>query len=352
MVQKRPRIIVRYGGPDLVLVQFQEFEREDFKNQLGKLKLFPGTLQWDNNRHVWQLNGAAMATRWLRSEFRGKLDTSRCFDLSRLERELAIRKYSRKTSKSYLIYNRTLLFYTWKSADDINNEDIRDFLHHLASERKAAGATLNVATNAFRFFFGKVLGKDHVFGIPRAHRARRLPNVLSRAEVKRILESPRNLKHRAILTLLYSAGLRLGEVVRLRLENLHFDRGLIYIRDAKGSKDRYSLFGQAAQRLMRTYLDVSRPDGFLFGGQRPGSHLSERSVQHIFERAARQAGVKKGASVHSLRHSFATHLHESGVDIRYIQKLLGHASSRTTEIYTHVSQRELRHIRNPLDDLE
>jgi integrase/recombinase XerD len=151
--------------------------------------------------------------------------------------------------------------------------------------------------------------------------------------------------------LTYSAGLRVGEVVRLKLEDIDEERKLIHIRQAKGRKDRYTVLSQVAWDFLNIYLKKYQPEVWLFTGAESGTHLTERSVQHIFENACEKAGIKKDVSVHSLRHSFATHLLEGGTDLRYIQELLGHASSKTTEIYTHVSKRDIGSIQSPLDRL-
>jgi site-specific recombinase XerD len=188
-----------------------------------------------------------------------------------------------------------------------------------------------------------------VSDLPRPKRERRLPEVLSEEEVRRIFDSVENLKHKTILMLTYSAGLRVGEVVRLRLSDLDEERKLIHLHKAKGAKDRYTVLSPAFLSILAEYLQEYRPKEFLFEGHDRRRHYSERSVQHIFERAVAKAGIAKKVSVHTLRHSFATHLLEAGTDLRYIQELLGHSSSKTTEIYTHVSKRSIEKIVSPLD---
>ena len=165
----------------------------------------------------------------------------------------------------------------------------------------------------------------------------------------KILQSLSNIKHKAILTPVYFAGLRVGEVVKLKPEDIDSDRRLIYIRGSKGRKDRYALLSDIALRILREYYKEYKPSKWLFEGARKGRHISTRTVQAIFRQACEKAGIKKEVSVHSLRHSFATHLLENGVDLRYIQKILGHKSSKTTEIYTHVSKASIASIKSPLD---
>ena len=165
-------------------------------------------------------------------------------------------------------------------------------------------------------------------------------------EVKDTIYGGINLKHRLILMLIYSAGLRVGEVVKVSVD---VERGMIRIRGGKGRKDRYTIFSEAALNTFKEYVEKYKPGKWLFPGQRKDKHISTRTVQAIFEKARDKAGIKKDATVHSLRHSFATHLLESGVDLRYIQELPGHKSSKTTEIYTHVSTKELSKIKSPFD---
>ena len=172
---------------------------------------------------------------------------------------------------------------------------------------------------------------------------------MSGEEVSRILSSVRNIKHKAILMPVYSAGLRVSEVVKLRPEDIDAQRKLIHIRGAKGRKDRYTILSNRALVTLRDYTRQIKPGEWLFPGKNGDTHITTRTVEKIFSSAAKAAGISKDVCVHSLRHSFATHLLENGVDIRYIQELLGHKSSKTTEIYTHVSRRALGNIKSPLD---
>ncbi|MFM8787665.1 MAG: tyrosine-type recombinase/integrase [Bacteroidota bacterium] len=186
--------------------------------------------------------------------------------------------------------------------------------------------------------------------IHRPRRAFRLPHVLSKQEVKRILESLINRKHRAMLSLIYACGLRRSEVLNLRPSDIQSDRGLLFVASAKGAKDRVVPLSSKLLIQLREYYRDYRPKVFLFEGQCGGKY-SPKSLQLVFRHALEKAGIHKPATLHWLRHSYATHLLESGTDIRYIQELLGHSSSRTTELYTHVSNRQLQQIRSPFDDL-
>ena len=175
--------------------------------------------------------------------------------------------------------------------------------------------------------------------LPRPKKERKLPNVLSKEEVGKILSSVANEKHKTILYLIYSAGLRVGEVVRLEFSDIDTKRMLIKVRQGKGRKDRYTLLSDKALQQLKKYYMLYKPEKWLFPGGKEDSFLTERSVQKVFEQACLKANIKKQATVHTLRHSIATHLLEGGTDLRYIQELLGHSSSKTTEIYTHVSEK-------------
>lgn len=280
--------------------------------------------------------------------------------LERMEEELTLRGYSRRTRKSYLGQARRFLESTDDPPHALRPEAARQFVRELLEERGVTHSYADQAVSALKFLYKRVLRRPlDDLDVPRPKRQRKLPTVLSHREVLLILGAVTNLKHRAVLMLTYSAGLRVGEVVRLRPGDLDPDRGMLLIRQAKGRKDRFAPLSPVALETVREYQRVlpphkqsaSPPGEWLFPGQREGRHLHERSVQRFFRRACARAGIDKPATVHSLRHSFATHLLEGGTDLRYIQELLGHASSKTTEIYTRVTRHDLARIRSPLDDL-
>ena len=273
------------------------------------------------------------------------------YNFEDLRRELVSRKYSYKTIKGYLYYNKDFINHVRKNVSEIKDEDIKDYLVYLAETKGAATSTLNQAINALKFYYGSMLKKKFVYDVKRPRKDKKLPIVLNQEEVGKILTSLDNVKHKAILMLVYSAGLRVGEVVRLKPEDIDSNRMLIHVRGAKGRKDRYTLLSESALKVSREYLNRYKPSHWLFPGPDKERHISIRTAQRIFEMACDHGGVKKEVTIHSLRHSFATHLLENGTDLRYIQELLGHKSSKTTEIYTHVSSRDLMKIKNPLDQI-
>jgi site-specific recombinase XerD len=235
---------------------------------------------------------------------------------------------------------------------DITKEQIRKYLLYLVKEKRYSSSAQNQAINSIKFYYEKVLGKPvEKYYVPRPRKEKKLPQVLSEEEVTRILKQIKNLKHKSIIYLIYSAGLRLTEVVHLRIEDIHSDRKQIFIRSAKGNKDRYGILSDTVIDLLRKYYKKYKPQYWLFEG-RPGEQFSRRKIQRILKNAVDKAGVKKTATVHTLRHSFATHLLEHGTDLRYIQELLGHKSSKTTEIYTHVTKAAKKKIVSPLDNLK
>lgn len=273
--------------------------------------------------------------------------------LQRMRQKLEIARYSTRTIDTYLNATKKLFqHFTAKHPNDIRTEDIEGYQHHLASTRKVSNSYLNQVVNAVRYYYKDVLGDaQRVKFIERPRSERKLPNVLSEEEVTSILRSVKNLKHQCILMLIYSAGLRLGELIGLNRSDIIPDRHQIVVRGGKGKKDRITVLSPKVLERLDLYLAEYRPKVFLFEGQNGGAY-SATSVQAIFKQAKAKAHITAPATVHTLRHSFATHLLEKGTDLRYIQTLLGHSSSKTTEIYTHVSTKALGKIRSPLEDLD
>ena len=270
--------------------------------------------------------------------------------LKAVEDELKLRGYSPKTRKVYRLHVERFLQHLQKDPREAEVGDIQAYLLYLVEQEQVSRSYHNQAVSAIKFLYERVLKLPHRMGeVPRPRKERKLPAVLSRKDVSRLLEAVDNPKHKAILMLTYSAGLRVGEVIRLKVEDLDEQRRLIRVRGGKGRKDRYTLLSEVALQVVKAYQEAYRPKTWLFPGPKLGSHLSSRTVQKVLERAREKAGIPQHVTVHTLRHSFATHLLEGGTDLRYIQELLGHTSPRTTEIYTHVSQKDLGRIQSPLD---
>jgi site-specific recombinase XerD len=268
--------------------------------------------------------------------------------LTRFEEELKLRAYSPRTRKAYLGHARRFVERVPVQGDLPTL--LRAHVLTLVDKGRMSRSYHDQLISALRLFCTRVLKEDvQSLELARPRREDRLPTVLSQGELHRLLAAVDNLKHLLILMIAYSGGLRVSEVVRLRAEDVDRDRGMILVRGGKGRKDRYTLLADAVAPALEGHLLTLDPEGWLFPGGRAGHPLTARSVQKVVGRARRKAGIAKKVTPHVLRHSFATHLLENGTDIRFIQELLGHASVRTTEIYTHVSRRELERIRSPLD---
>jgi integrase/recombinase XerD len=262
---------------------------------------------------------------------------------------------SHKTIKAYISGLRSFVkYFRPLHPRNLTDKDIRKYLLYLLEEKRYTSGTVNQVFNALRFLYVELYHRPFIIGsLPRPEREKKLPDVLNEEEVRRLFSNVENLKHRTMLMLAYASGLRVGELVRLKIEDIDGNRGLIHIRDAKGKRDRFTVLPESLRGQLVAYWRQYKlgKSGWLFPGQSPEHHLAERSIQAVVGRTLRKAGILKPVSMHTLRHSFATHLLEHGTDLRYIQELLGHQSVRTTEIYTHVSSRVLGKIRSPLDFL-
>lgn len=266
---------------------------------------------------------------------------------------MLLRAFSPRTRKVYRNHLKGFARWSGKPPGEATESDVRHFLVDLTERRKLSRSYHSQALSALRLLFIQVLRRALVVeGVPRPRRSRKLPVVLSRDEMRRVIDAASSPHQRALIMMLYSTGLRVSEVVRVRIEDLDGDRGLLRVRSGKGSKDRYTLLSDRCLAAVNDHLRYrSTNDVWLFPGGRAGRHVTTRSVQKTVARIGQRAGLTKRLTPHVLRHTFATHLLESGTDIRVIQTLLGHSSTRTTEVYTHVSRAHLARIRSPLDEL-
>lgn len=272
--------------------------------------------------------------------------------LGELKKQLILKGFTQKTIKVYMSHSKLFLEYTNKRENKLKREDVEGYMFYLLNIQNNSHSYVNQAISSIKILYKDVLKKgDLVYHIPRPKKEKKLPNILSEDEVVKILNVVDNRKHRAILFLIYSAGLRVGEVVRLKLEDIDSKRMLIHVKQGKGRKDRYTLLSEIALQMLRKYVSIEKPEEWIFPGGKNNNHITERSVQKIFSKACKKAKIRKHVTVHSLRHSFATHLLERGTDLRFIQELLGYQSSKTTEIYTHVSKSNICKIKSPLDKI-
>ena len=262
-------------------------------------------------------------------------------------------RYSKNTLDVYTdLFEEFINYYPDLAPENISEEEIIAFLRYLVNKRKISTSYQNQSINAIKFYYERVLGgKRKIYLIERPRKEKYLPEVLSEEEVAAILKSITNIKHKALIMTIYSGGLRISELINLKVKDIDSDRMQIRISQSKGKKDRYTLLSKKTLITLRQYFREYKPKVYLFEGE-GGGQYSDRSIQNILKAAVQKAEIRKRITVHTLRHSFATHLLENGTDLRYIQSLLGHSSSKTTEIYTHITTKGMDQIKNPLDKLE
>ena len=265
-------------------------------------------------------------------------------------REMQLRDFSKRTQDSYVSAVEGLLkHYPDKSPLKIGQQDIEDYILYLLNDRKLAWNSCNVAVSGIKFLYNVTL-KDRVvaFQMPVKKKLKKLPVVYSVKEVEKIIYAHTNVKHRVVLMVAYSGGLRSSEITHLKAEDIDSQRMLIRVREGKGKKDRYTLLSKTCLNELRYYYRNERPVNWLFPSSNPDCHIHQNTLNQIFRSAKKKAGISKGIGIHSLRHTFATHLLENGYDIRTIQKLLGHESIKTTSIYLHVAHKP-DEIQSPMD---
>ena len=316
---------------------------------IARIKTFEDA-RWSASNKYWHLPD----TKANRLHFKLPLDhtlvpnTEGMSSIETFKRYLLSKRYSPNTINTYSEALKSFLtFCNTKAVKDITNEDVIAYNNDYILKHKFSSSYQNQIVNSIKLFFKIV--KETAIEIDKIHRPKRekvLPNVLSKEEVLKIIDATENLKHKTLLALIYSAGLRISEAINMKLKNIDSIRMLIHVKNAKGKKDRYTLLSEKVLLLLREYYLVYKPKEYLFEGQFGGMY-SSRSAQIILKQAAEKAGIRKPITLHTLRHSFATHLLESGTDLRYIQDLLGHSSPKTTMIYTHVTNDSLKKIKIP-----
>ena len=269
----------------------------------------------------------------------------------KMKKDMELKNLSERTIKTYLHCVKNFARHYGKSPEDMGYDAIRAFLYYLLKEKNSSQATISQHYSALKFFYQTTLGRDwDALKIPKSKRIKKLPVVLSQEEVAAILGKVQDLQRRAILTTIYSGGLRLSEALNLKVCDIDSQRMMIRVCQGKGNKDRYTLLGKRALEVLRLYWTRYRPKELLFPSTiRKGKPIHSSLVQKAFREALSMTAIRKTATVHTLRHSFATHLLEEGVEIPYIQTLLGHSDSRTTSIYLHVARKKLLKVVSPID---
>ena len=345
---------IEFAGKNCIALSFKYND-----DLINRVKMISGR-KWDPEKKVWYFPYREDMVKFLEDHFRGYADIKYMKQESNTEIEipkeyidhLRVKRYSPHTIRNYSGHFRHFIQYHNLPPEQLTDKDIYAYLVHIAENPEYSANYQKAAIHSIKFYYEKIchriVKKEY---IPWPKGELKLPVVLSEDEVKLFLNTISNLKHRCIMYVIYSAGLRLSEAIYLKIEDLDFDRLQIHVRRAKGRKERYTIFSKKAAAVVRNIYSQYNPISYLFVGQKGGLY-SGRSVENVFSRTLEKSGIRKAAKVHTLRHSFATHLHEHGVDIRYIQELLGHQSPKTTQIYTHVSRKDLGNIISPLDQLD
>ncbi|MFP3868841.1 MAG: site-specific tyrosine recombinase/integron integrase [Desulfobacteraceae bacterium] len=271
-----------------------------------------------------------------------------------LREDLLLKAYSPHTLRAYLGCVRQFVRYYMRSPQDMGEQEVRGFLLHLVRDRKASTATQDMYVNALKFLYTVTLKRSEVVkDISHPKRPHTPPVILSPEEVLRIFEAIRSVKYKAIIATAYAAGLRVSEVCGLYITDIDSQRMRIRVRSGKGKKDRYVMLGESLLSLLRQYYQAARPKGeYLFPGHKPQRHITTTAVNKVLRQVISETGLSKRVTMHTLRHCFATHLLEAGIDIRILQVLLGHSSIRTTLRYTHITDRLVQRLVSPLDMIQ
>ncbi|MBF8984901.1 site-specific integrase [Lutibacter sp. B2] len=268
----------------------------------------------------------------------------------KMSMDLQLKNYSPKTQQAYIRYVKRYSEYFHQSPDQLGTDEIRAYLHYLIINKKVSSSYINSVYSALKFFYQITLKREwDIKEIPRMKKHKKLPVVLSTSEVKQIFEATTNLKYRAIFMTIYAAGLRISEASNLKISDIDSKNMQIRVIQGKGKKDRYTLLSIENLKVLREYFKYYRPILWLFPGNPLNKSISTRSIQKMFKKSKEKAGIKKEATVHTLRHCFATHLIEAGTGIYHIQKLMGHTNPKTTSIYIHLTRQDVLNVKSPLD---
>ena len=267
-----------------------------------------------------------------------------------MQADLQLKGITPRTQKDYLREVSNLAKYFNKSPEELGEKEVKEYLVHLLKDRKLSGGTYKYYVSGIKFLYRTTLKREEVVDTIRYPKSKRkLPVILSLSEVEALFSVTENLKHKAILMITYSSGLRISEAARLKITDIDSKRMMVRVQQGKGGKDRYSILSNTALECLRQYWRKYHPKDWLFEGQKNNEHISISSIRQVFLDAKKRAGITKPASVHTLRHSFATHLIEAGTSLHHVQLLLGHRSPNTTTVYLHVSRLNLARVTSPLD---
>jgi integrase/recombinase XerD len=342
------KIISHKGTPRIAIF----FEKD--ATLISRIKTFEDAL-WSASKRYWHLPDTEQNRLHFRLPLAHTLlpNTEGIASIETFKRYLLSKRYSPNTINTYSEALKSFLtFCNTKAIKEITNDDVIAYNNDYILKHNLSSSYQNQIVNAIKLYFKIV--KESAIEIDKVHRPKRekvLPNVLSKEEIKAILEAPKNLKHKAMLSMIYSCGLRRSELLNLIPNDIDSKRNVVIIRQSKGKKDRITPLSPKILELLRDYYKEYSPKIYLFEGQEKNTPYSARSLEEVLKKSITLAKINKPVTLHWLRHSYATHLLESGTDLRYIQELLGHNSSKTTEIYTHVSTKNIQQIKSPFDDL-
>jgi integrase/recombinase XerD len=337
--KKEKRIAVYFEKNDELIARIKKLAGSQWSQTLGVWHL-PDTIENRERFHLFPLSHSFPSEEGIEQ-------------IKKYIEWLSSKRYSPNTIKTYSEALKSfLIFYRKKTITEITNEDVVIYNNEYILKNNLSSSYQNQIVNAIKLYFTTIREtKIEIDKIHRPKRSKLLPNVLSKEEVKLILNAHSNIKHKMMLSLIYSCGLRRSELLNLKPTDIDSKRGIVIIRQGKGKKDRIAPLSLKILEMLRDYYRICRPKTWLFEGQNLGEQYSEYSLQSVLKQALQKAGITKPVTLHWLRHSYATHLLETGTDLRYIQELLGHNSSKTTEIYTHVSTKSIQQIKSPFDDL-
>ncbi|PZO27459.1 MAG: integrase [Flavobacteriaceae bacterium] len=338
--------IVSHRGEKRIAVFF-----EKNTDLIARIKKIEGS-RWSQSKGFWHVPNTV--ENQIRFKITVRLPSAEGIEaIEKFKQYLRSKRYSESTIITYTDALKSFfVFHNNKSIDKITNEDIIIYNNEYILKNKLSASYQNQVVNAIKLFFKTV--KERSIEIEKVHRPKRarvLPNVLSKEEVKAILEAHSNIKHKMMLSLVYSCGLRCGELLALQPVHIDSKRNIILLKNSKGKKDRIAPLSKKILEMLREYYKLYKPKTYLFEGKIEGTPYTNKSLQQVLKQALQKTSITKPVTLHWLRHSYATHLLESGTDLRYIQELLGHNSSKTTEIYTHVSTKSIQQIKSPFDDL-
>ena len=371
-MSKKTHIILSYGihkGNDVVIIKFPYN-----KEFIEIIRSIPGS-RWSKTMNSWYFSKENFNL----NNFFNSFNTHAYIDYSALRKPsvkiksnkpketktsinippayldvLDQKRYSTSTKNTYSNYFKDYVnHFKGRAIENIEAQEINEYILELIRTKNISPSQQNQRINAIKFYYEKVLEKDKLhFNITRPIKRNTIPKVLSLSEIRDMIDVTENIKHKCIIALLYSAGLRRSELLNLKVSDILSERMLIFVRQSKGNKDRYVGLSKTMLHLLRNYYTLYKPQVWLFEGQgETGTKYSVESVLKVVKKSAKKAGISRNITPHMLRHSFATHHLEKGTDLRYIQEFLGHNSSKTTEIYTHVAKTDFSKFKNPLDDI-